>query len=47
MIGLLTPTTSSIVQLEWPQEVVGALEVLADIENFVDNIFNADNVVFA
>lgn len=35
------------VQLEWPEEVVDFLEVGADIGNFVDDIFNANNTKLA
>jgi hypothetical protein len=34
--------TSWVGELEWPQEVVDLLEVGADGEDFVDDIFNAD-----
>lgn len=37
-------TTLHTAEFEGPQEVVDSLEVGADLRNFVDNVFNADNV---
>jgi hypothetical protein len=35
------------VQFEWPQEVRGLLEVRTNSEDFVDEIFHAENVILA
>lgn len=44
---LLFHTATSTVELEGPEEVVGLLKVLANSEDFVDEILNADNVLRA
>ena len=41
------PTTSGIGKLEGPKEVGGLLEVWTHSYNFVDKIFNAENIIFA
>ena len=43
MVGLLSPSTSWVVQLEGPQEVGGVLEVGSNGEDLVDQILNADD----
>ena len=43
MVGLLSPSTSWVVQLEGPQEVGGVLEVGSNSEDLVDQILNADD----
>jgi len=40
-------TSSWVGELEWPEEVGGLLEVGADSEDLVDQIFHADNAVLA
>jgi hypothetical protein len=40
-------TTSWVAELEWPQEVGSLLEVGADSEDLVNQIFHADNTVLA
>lgn len=40
-------TTSWVAELEWPEEVGGLLEVRADGEDLVDQIFNTDDTVLA
>ena len=47
VVGLLAPATSWGVELEGPQEVRGVLEVGANGEDLVDQIFDADDVVLA
>ncbi len=34
-------------ELEWPQEVVGLFEVRTNCDDFVDEVFNANDSVFA
>jgi len=46
VVGLLSPSAGRIVQLEGPQEVGGLLEMRSDGEDFVDEIFCANNVEF-
>ena len=43
MVGLLSPPTSWVVQLEGPQEVGGVLEVGSDSEDLMDQILNTDD----
>ena len=45
--GLLPVSSTSIAQLERPQKVVGFLEVWANCDNLVDQIFNTDDAIFA
>ena len=45
-VSLLLPAVSRSVKLEWPEEVVGLLEVRADGPNLVDQILNAVDAVF-
>lgn len=42
-----TETTVGVGELEWPQEVVGLLEVGADSEDLVDEILHAHDTVLA
>lgn len=44
MGGLLSPSASGCVQFERPQEVRGVFESAADGEDFVDEIFDANDV---
>ncbi len=44
MVGLLSPSTLGVVELEGPQQVSGVLEVLANGEDLVDQILNANDV---
>jgi len=44
--ALFDVTSTRRVEFEWPQELVDVLEVLADGENFMDEILNADDSVF-
>jgi len=43
VVDLLPPPTSGGVQLEWPQEVGGVLEVRSNIHDLVDKILNTDD----
>ena len=43
VVGLLSPSTSGVVQLEGPQEVRGILEVGANSQDLVDEILHADD----
>merc|ERR1712019_179312 len=43
VVGLLSPSTSWVVQLEGPQEVGGVLEVGSNSEDLVDQILNTDD----
>lgn len=47
MAELLAEATEWRRQLEWPQEAVGLLEVLADGGDLVDQVLNTDDVVVA
>jgi len=47
VVGLLAPATSGGVQLEGPEEVGCKLEVGSDSQDFVNEVLNTDNVVFA
>jgi len=42
-----TESTSWIRKLEWPKEIVDLLEVWSNGKDFMDNIFNADDTIFA
>jgi len=46
VVSLFAPSSGGIVQLEGPQEVGGLLEVRSNGEDFVDEIFCADDVEF-
>ena len=43
VVGLLSPSTGGVVQLEGPQEVRGILEVWANSQDLVDQILHADD----
>lgn len=45
-MSLVCETSSWSSKFEWPQEVVGFLEVRTNGENFIDQIFNANDSVF-
>ncbi len=47
VVGLLSPSSVWIVQLERPQEVGGLLELGADVHNLVDDVLNANDTLFA
>ena len=47
VVGLLSPSTSGVVQLEGPQKVGGVLEVGADSQNLVNQILHADDTHLA
>jgi len=46
VVGLLSPSTSWVVELEWPQEVGGILKVGSNSQNLVDQILNTDDSKF-
>ncbi len=46
-VSLVCETSSWGSQLEWPQEVVGFLEVWTNGEDLVDQVLNADDSVLA
>ena len=43
MVGLLSPSSGWVVQLEWPQEVGGILEVGSNRQDLMDQILNTDD----
>ena len=45
MVPLLLQATKWCLQLEWPQEVVGLLEMWANGHDLMDKILDADDVV--
>ena len=45
MVPLLLEPTEGRLQLEWPEEVVGLLEVWANRHDLVDKVLNADDIV--
>jgi len=47
VVGLLAPSTSGGVELEGPEEVGCKLEVGSNGQDFVNEVLNADDVVFA
>lgn len=47
VVVLSSPSAVGGVKLEGPQEVRGLLEVGSDCEDFVDQVFHADNVALA
>ncbi len=47
MPGLLSIATTSITQLEWPEEVVGLLEIRTNRHYLVNQVLNANDPVFA
>lgn len=46
-MSLVSISSSWVVQLEWPQEVVGNLEIGSTSGDFVDDIFNTVNSEFS
>lgn len=44
--GLLVHAATWRRQLEWPQEVVGGLEVLANCVDLMNEVLNADDAIF-
>jgi hypothetical protein len=47
VVGLLSPPTGRVVQLERPQKVSSLLEVRSNGEDFVNQVFRADDVEFS
>jgi hypothetical protein len=47
VVPLLLEATQRRLQLEWPEEVVGLLEVWADAQDLMDKVLNADDVVLS
>ncbi len=47
MVGLFAPAASRGVELEGPQEVGGVLEIGANSEDLMNQIFNANDVVLS
>jgi len=47
VISFLSPSTGGSVELEGPQKVAGIFEVRTNSKDLVDQIFNADDSVFA
>ena len=47
MVGLLSPSSGRVVQLEGPQEVGGVLEVGSNSEDLVDQVLNTDDAHLA
>jgi hypothetical protein len=45
VVPLLLQAPKGCLQLEWPEEVVGLLEVWANSHDLVDKIFDTDDVV--
>ena len=45
MVCLLVHSTSRAVQLEGPQEIVGFLEVSTNSDDFMDEVFDTDDVL--
>merc|ERR1719309_1676501 len=46
MVCLLSPSSSWVVELEWPQKVGGILEVWSNSQDLVDQILNTNNSKF-
>lgn len=44
--SLLAESPTSTAQLEWPEEVVGFLEVRPNSEDFMDQVLHANNPIF-
>lgn len=42
-----SPSTSGVGELEWPEEVACLLEVGSDGEDFVHEVFDGEDIVFA
>jgi len=47
VIGFLSPSTASVVQLEVPQEIVGDFEVRSDGEDLVNQVLDTDDAELA
>jgi len=47
VVGLLSPSSGRVVQLEGPQEVGGVLEVGSNSEDLVDQVLNTDDAHLA
>ena len=47
VVGLLSPSTGGVVQLEGPQEVGGVLEVGSNGQDLVDQILHTDDAHLA
>jgi len=47
VVGLLSPSSGWVVQLEGPQEVGGVLEVGSNSEDLVDQVLNTDDAHLA
>ena len=45
MPGLLSVSTTSIAQLEWPQKVVGLFEMWAHCHNLMDEVLYTDDAI--
>ena len=45
MVALDFPSTGGRVEFKWPQKVGRLLKVRTDGKDFVDQIFNADNIL--
>ena len=45
--SLLSISTASIAQFEWPQEIIGFLEMLSNGEDLVDKILHTDDAILA
>jgi len=45
MVRLLSPATSWSIQLEWPKEVGGILEIFTNGEDFMNKVFYANDVL--
>lgn len=47
VVGLLSPSSGWVVELEWPQEVGGILEVGSNRQDLVDQVLNTDDAHLA
>jgi len=45
VVGLLSPSTSGSVQLEWPKEVGCILEIVTNGKNFMHKVLYTDDVL--
>ena len=43
--SLLSISTTGIAQLEWPQEIVGLLEMLSNSKDLMDKVLHADDAI--
>ena len=46
-VVFIVPSTSRVVKLEGPQEIVSLLEVLLALSNLLNKVFNASNSEFS